>query len=38
MDDPLLPVLVRATAINPAARFESAGQMAEALAAAAVFL
>jgi hypothetical protein len=32
-DDPLLPLLVQATAWSPAARFESAAQMAEALAA-----
>ncbi len=32
-DDPLVPFLARATAWNPAARYESAVQMAEALAA-----
>jgi serine/threonine protein kinase len=37
-DDPLLPILARATAIDPATRFESATQMAEALATVPIFL
>ncbi|HEV7515878.1 MAG TPA: protein kinase [Thermoanaerobaculia bacterium] len=37
-DDPLLPILARAIAIDPAARFESAAQMAEALAGVPSFL